>query len=311
MTGSIRQLFDAFITHLSAEKGYSQHTCRAYRRDLDEFANFLASTPAASSPADETRMDGRLLQHLDHITLRAYLARLHRKNCKATIARKLSALRSFFRFLLKNGYLDANPAAYVLTPKRGRCIPRYLSVDDMFHLLDTMPADNLLALRNRAMFETLYGSGIRVAELVGLNGGDVDTQNRTVRVLGKGARERVVPLGRKAAQAIEAYRQRLKLEGRLPGGPAEALFMNKYGGRLSARSVGRILNRLSRTAGLGQPVSPHALRHSFATHLLDAGADLRAVQELLGHRSLSTTQRYTHVSIRRLTEVYDKAHPRR
>lgn len=311
MTESMQQLCEAFATYLDVEKGYSRHTCRAYRRDLDEFAVFMAKDRAEALPDDETALTGDTLKHLDHMTLRAYLAWLHRKNCKATIARKLSALRSFFRFLVKNGYLDTNPAAYVLTPKRGRPIPHYLSVDDMFRLLDAMPADNLLALRNRAMFETLYGSGVRVAELVGLNGGDVDTQNRSMRVLGKGNRERVVPLGRKAAQAIDAYRHRLKCEGRMPSGPREALFVNRYGGRLSTRSVGRILKQLVQTTGLGQPVSPHALRHSFATHLLDAGADLRVVQELLGHQSLSTTQRYTHVSISRLTAVYDKAHPRR
>jgi integrase/recombinase XerC len=190
-------------------------------------------------------------------------------------------------------------------------MPSYLSVDDMFRLLDRAVGNTLLDLRNRAIFETLYGSGVRVSELTGLNVGDVDAANGCLRVLGKGGRERVVPAGDRALQRIQVYRDRLFEHTGIGMQADGALFLNKNRGRLSARSVGRILEALVRQCGLAAPVSPHGIRHSFATHMLDAGADLRTVQELLGHRSLSTTQKYTHVSVDRLMAAYDKAHPRR
>jgi integrase/recombinase XerC len=290
---------DRFIDAMAAEKGFSDHTLRAYRRDLAEFAAFAAGQ-GADAVAD-----------VDALIVRGYLGFLHRKNAKSTMARKLSALRSFFRHLVKRRELSENPTDGVLTPKQAGRVPAYLTVDDMFRLLDGIGGTGVLDLRNRAIFETLYSCGLRVSEIAGLDRRDVDEAEGLVRVMGKGKKERIVPIGQKALAAIAAYRRQLAVEGKGAGGSTEALFLNRNGGRLTPRSIARILDRLVAACALAVPVSPHALRHSFATHLLDAGADLRVVQELLGHKSLSTTQRYTHVSIDRLMEVYDKAHPRR
>lgn len=296
---TLARAIDQFIDAMAAEKGFSAHTLRAYRRDLAEFAAFAADQDAVT------------VAEVDALTVRGYLAFLHRKNAKTTMARKLSALRSFFRHLVKCGDLEESPAEGVLTPKQPKRVPAYLTVDDMFRLLDGIGGSSVLDLRNRAIFETLYSCGLRVSELAGLNLRDVDEAEGLVRVMGKGKKERIVPIGRKALGAIAAYRRQLAVEGKGAGASSEALFLNKNGGRLTPRSIARILDRLVAACALAVPVSPHALRHSFATHLLDAGADLRVVQELLGHKSLSTTQRYTHVSIDRLMETYDKAHPRR
>jgi len=300
-TDSLVGQMDAFMHHLATEKGYTANTIRAYFRDLSDFQEYLKRQ---SARGQEDRAEPEI-SDIDHLTLRGYLGWLFKKNARSTIARKLSALRSFFKFMLKHGVLEKNPAEFVLTPKLAKKIPSYLSVDDMFRLLDSMTGNSILELRNRAMFETMYSTGIRVAELAGMNIEDADLANNTIRVLGKGRRERIVPIGRKAAEAIANYRQQI---GEMS--PRGALFLNRFGDRLSTRSIARILNQLARKCGLSVPISPHGLRHSFATHLLDAGADLRAVQELLGHQNLSTTQRYTHVSIDQLMAVYDKAHPR-
>lgn len=301
---------ERFLQTLSAEKGYSVHTIRAYRHNLIEFARYAAGD---TGRADETasRQAALCVADIDNLTIRGYLGRLHRKNAKATIARKLSALRSFFRFLVNHRLADEDPTAATLTPKQSRPLPSYLTVDDMFRLLDQATDDTVLGRRNRALFETLYGSGIRVSELTGLNVFDVDAASGCLRVLGKGGRERIVPVGGKALDCIHHYRDRLYARtgiGMVSNGP---LFLNHRNGRLTSRSVGRILEGLIQRCSLAVPISPHGIRHSFATHLLDAGADLRTVQELLGHKSLSTTQRYTHVSIDRLMAAYDKAHPRR
>lgn len=290
---------DAFIESLGAEKGYAENTCRAYRTDLDEFATFVAEVEKSS-------IDG-----IDALTIRKYLGISHRKNKKSTTARKLSAIRSFFRYLVKHGVLEHNPTDSVLTPKQEHPIPTYLSVDDMFRLIDSIQTDTLLGLRNRAIFETLYSCGLRVSEVAGLNVTDIDVNTGMVKVLGKGARQRIVPVGQKALEAIRAYRRRLKKEKKVPGQNDGPLFLNRRLRRLTTRSIARILDRIVLECSLHMPISPHVLRHSFATHLLDGGADLRAVQELLGHKSLSTTQKYTHVSIDRLMETYDKAHPRK
>jgi integrase/recombinase XerC len=305
-----KPLIDSFLESLVTEKGYSDHTRRAYRKDLLDFFSFLAESRLAEK-ARQKSMPTVELKQIDRIALRGYLGFLHRKNKKTTIARKLSAIRSFFKFLVKRGIISENPAELVLTPKQDKTIPVYLSVDDMFRLLDSIQTDTLLGLRNRAIFETLYSSGIRVSELAGMNFSDVDFSATVVQVSGKGNRQRIVPVGQKALAAIKAYRTRLqKQTGRITinEGP---LFLNRFHKRLSPRSIARILKKLVGDVGLLTPVSPHALRHTFATHMLDAGADLRAVQELLGHKSLSTTQKYTHVSIDRLMETYDKAHPRK
>jgi integrase/recombinase XerC len=290
---------DAFIESLVVERGYSENTCRAYRADLAEFSSFVLQP--GNIPKEE----------IDSLTIRKYLGILHRKNKKSTTARKLSAIRSFFRYLVKHGVLEHNPTDSVLTPKQEHPIPAYLSVDDMFRLIDSIQIDSLLGLRNRAIFETLYSCGLRVSELAGLNVSDVDFKAGMVKVMGKGSRQRLVPVGEKALRAIDTYRLRLEKEKKLSVQKDGPLFLNRSLGRLTTRSIARILDRLVLECSMRVPISPHVLRHSFATHLLDGGADLRVVQELLGHKSLSTTQKYTHVSIDRLMATYDKAHPRK
>jgi integrase/recombinase XerC len=246
------------------------------------------------------------------LDIRGYLGVLYKKkNNKATVARKLSAVRSFFRHLVKRGILADNPADQILTPKQNQHIPVWLPVDDMFRLLSAMNDPSLLGLRNRAIFETIYSCGLRVSEAAGLNGEDIDMADRMVRVRGKGDKERLIPIGRISIESIHQYRKQLERDRSIREDQPGPLFLNKRGTRLSTRSMARILDKISKECGIPVPVSPHAFRHSFATHMLDAGADLKVVQELLGHKSLSTTQRYTHVSISRLMETYDKAHPRK
>lgn len=299
-----------FIQSLAAEKGYSSHTQRAYRRDLEDFTAYLAGDPDGERD-NRKRLAAVRVDQVDTIQIRGYLGYLHGRNGKTTIARKLASLRSFFRYLHKQQQIEENPAETIRTPKHGKPIPLCLSVDDMFRLLDNIPPQGVLGWRNRAMLETLYSGGVRVSELAGLNVDDVDTRRGLIRVLGKGNKERIVPLGQKALSAIAAYRAALADECGQTHPAGGALFLNKNHGRLTTRSIARVVEKFARACGIPVPISPHAMRHSFATHLLDAGADLRAVQELLGHSSLSTTQRYTHVSIDRLMAAYDKAHPRR
>lgn len=304
------KLIDLFVDALAAEKGYSPSTCRAYRHDIVEFFSILKENwspdgpPAASDvlPAPAT---------VTGLKIRYYLGILHKKNKKVTIARKLSAIRSFFKFLMKQGAVERNPTTAVTTPKQEKKIPTYLPVDDIFRLLDSIETKTLLKARNRAMFETLYSCGIRVSELANLDVEDIDRSSGIIRVLGKGNRERLVPIGRKALGAIADYRKRLQREQAETVTDSGPLFLNKNGKRLTTRSIARILEKIAMECGLAIPISPHGLRHTFATHMLDAGADLRAIQELLGHKSLATTQKYTHVSIDRLLETYDKAHPRK
>lgn len=310
---SIQNMIESFIETLASEKGYSDNTCRAYMNDLAEFASYARQGRLTDNEIDEEKeRDDNLfmVEDIDHLMIRGHLGFLHKRNKKKSIARKLSALRSFLRYLVRLGVITDNPADLILTPKQDKNIPAYLTVDEMFHLLDSIKLDSLAGFRNRAIFETMYSSGIRVSELAGLNIADVDFGGRVIRVLGKGGKERIVPVGDKAVRAVRAYMEKLRGEGVLLNetGP---LFLNKSKGRLTTRSIARILEKFVREFCISVPVSPHALRHSFATHMLDAGADLRVVQEILGHKSLSTTQRYTHVSIDRLMETYDKAHPRK
>jgi integrase/recombinase XerC len=305
-----KTLIDLFLESLVTEKGYSDHTCRAYRKDLQDFFSFAAE-PQTSGSIHQKRNRSPKLQQIDAVTLRSYLSFLHRRHEKTTIARKLSAVRSFFKFLVKKGVILENPAELILTPKQNKTIPVYLSVDEIFRLLDSIQTDTLSGLRNRAIFETLYSSGIRVAELAAMDIADVDFSAAVVRVLGKGHKQRIVPVGQKALAAITAYRKQLQMRAGAEIAQSGPLFLNRFQKRLTPRSIARILKALVAAIGLLTPVSPHALRHTFATHMLDAGADLRVVQELLGHKSLSTTQKYTHVSIDRLMETYDKAHPRK
>ena len=297
-----------FIHYLSLEKNASPHTCRCYRKDLEGFEDFLKSSGIYLSPTG-----GVEIEKVDRIAIRKYLSFLYRRNKKSSIARKISTLRSFFRYLIREQVISFNPAKSVSTPKVEKTLPTTLTVDEAFRLMESpksfpekpSAASKESRLRDRAILELLYSSGLRVSELVGLNFNQLDLDLGIVRVMGKGRKERIVPVGAKAIEASKAYlEERRVFKGENP------IFINSFGGRLTARSVGRLIKKYTRHSGIFRKVSPHSLRHTFATHLLDAGADIREIQEMLGHSSLSTTQRYTHVSMGKLMEVYDKAHPR-
>jgi len=303
--GELSKAVERFLTHLKSARGASAHTVRAYRADLAEFLAGLAEDNAGCLPE---------LGALDAPVIRAHMARLHGKNASSTVARKLSTLRSFFRYLLERGELERDPSAAIRSPRKAQDLPIVLGIDSIFALLDAPDPATAFGSRDRAILELLYGSGLRVSELTGLDVSALDTRQKLVRVLGKGSKERIVPFGGRACAALERW---LGLRGSLrkakhpvPSADQEALFLNRYGGRLSARSVARMLDKHIQAVAIQLAISPHALRHSFATHMMDAGADLRHIQELLGHVSLSTTQRYTHVSAERLIAVYDSAHPR-
>ena len=307
---SLTEHIHDFLDYLSAQKGYSGHTIRAYRVDLDYFMLFVQELFSSSR---ESSCENKNLSpaDIDVICIRGYLNRLHKEGLsRRSVARKLSSLRSLYKYLKKRGAVDASPLDTIRTPKQEKTLPSCLTVDDMFRLLDGMDDGTLLSRRNRAMFELLYSSGLRVSELAGLDCENLNKDLFTVRVFGKGSKERIVPVGERAVRAVTYYRETLFAEKKVAGDKG-ALFLNRDGGRLSTRSIARILDKTAKECGLSVPVSPHDLRHSFATHMLDAGADLRGVQEMLGHESLSTTQKYTHVSIDRLTRAYDKAHPRK
>jgi integrase/recombinase XerC len=297
-----------FIAYLRDQKGYSQHTIRNYRIDLTQFSEFLVSREALPD-AQEVDQD---MEAIDALVIREYLGSLFGRFARSTIARKLSAVRSFFLFLEKKGIVMTNPAGDIATPKLGKYIPVYLPVDDVFRLLERPDRKKPLGLRDLAILEVLYSCGIRVSELEALDISGVDFEERLVTVIGKGDRERIVPIGRIALQAVRNYLEATRNLRKGDGYDSQdgPLFINFRGGRLSGRSIARIIKRYAAESGLSPEISPHSMRHTFATHLLDGGADLRSVQELLGHASLSTTQRYTHVSLDRLMEVYDKAHPR-
>jgi len=289
-------LIERFSSYLSDERNLSPHTRAAYLRDLSEFSTFLEQY-GGSGPA--------ALGRIDHFLLRRYLAELHKRNQRTSIARKLSTLRTFFRYLVREGVLVSNPAETLATPKLSHYLPKTLSVDEAAALMERGYNQTLLDLRDRAIVELFYSSGLRVSELTGLNIASLAMREQLGRVLGKGNKERIVPFGRRAHEALLDY-----LDTRPTPAEDEPLFLNARGGRLTPRSVQRNLKTRLLKAGIIKDISPHALRHSFATHLLDGGADLRAIQELLGHASLSTTQKYTQVSVDQLMSVYDKAHPR-
>jgi integrase/recombinase XerC len=265
-------------------------------------------------------MEGRAVaaSQIDHHLIHAFLSTLHRGHKKSSIGRKLSSIKSFFRFLVREGVIERDPSLLIGSPKKDQPLPTHLTVDDMFRLLEAPPLDTPAGLRDRAILEVLYSSGLRVSELVELNWEAIDRNLEVVRVKGKGNKERIVPIGPKALEALERYRAQIptlvvpKRRSALSSAslPSAAIFLNARGERLTTRSVARIVSGYARACGIALKTSPHALRHTFATHLLDAGADLRAIQELLGHVSLSTTQRYTHVNLDHLMRVYDKAHPR-
>ena len=285
-----------FIRHLSLEKNASPHTVRAYADDLDQFlAHARAELKREIAPAD-----------VDHLLIRSFLARLHARGLKkASSARKLAGLRTFFRWLCREGILARNPARALLSPRTEKRIPTHLEESEVATLLD-LPGEGVVAVRGRALLELLYATGLRCAELVSLDLGEIDFEARMVRVVGKGRKERVVPFGGRARDAVEAW---LPFRKALSPG-SDALFLNQRGGRLTDRSVRTLISHRIRQVAITRKVSPHTLRHSFATHLLERGADLRTIQELLGHTSLSTTQRYTHVNARHILEIYRKSHPR-
>jgi integrase/recombinase XerC len=299
----MRPLADAYLQSLTHERRASEHTVRAYGRDLEEFLAFLAARLGrAASPAD-----------LDIPLVRAYLASLFGHNEASTIARKLSSLRSFGAYLVRRGVRADNPAELVAMPKRPKTLPRFLTAEDAGRLVEAPDPASPAGRRDRAILEVLYGSGLRVSELCGLDVGDLELGEGTLRVRqGKGGKDRVVPVGGLATAALHEYLEARPMLRHPRSGAQhpQALFLSQRGARLTARSVARLVDRGCLQAGTAARVSPHALRHSCATHMLDEGADLRTIQEILGHASLQTTQRYTHVSIGHLMQVYDQAHPK-
>lgn len=291
---------DKFINYLKIEKNASEHTIVNYSIDLRDFAAFAGG---AGSSHGETSVES-----VNYLFLRKYLARMKEKSySKRTVARKLAVLRSFFKFLYREGYIKTNPSSGIYTPKLDKKLPIFLDTNEVSRLIEAPDEKDLTGLRDRAVMETLYSTGMRVSELAHMSLNDVDFIGGVIKVFGKGKKERLAPIGDKALRSIRNY---LNKRGAAKLNDKKAVFLNKDGGRLTDRSVRRIIEKYIKRVSTREGVSPHTLRHSFATHLLDRGADLRSVQELLGHMNLSTTQIYTHVTTERLKEVYDKAHPR-
>ncbi len=323
-------IIQEFLNYLNLEKRFSEHTAKCYGADLIQFSEFLlgrydsseATSPVpikseeggtATAVATQPKVDiDQALISADVNTFRSYLAFLNEKQyCKATMARKLATLRSFYKFLVKRNRVNSNPVMVIRTPKQEKKLPRFLEYEDIKKLLETPPTNNWLGARDKAIMETLYSTGMRVSELVALNMDDIDFLGEVVHIRGKGKKERITPIGSSALQVIQHYMEfRNKRAQSNSNFDLKVLFVNKHGRRLSTRSVRRKMDKYLKMAGLDPAISPHTLRHSFATHMLNNGADLRSVQELLGHQSLSTTQIYTHLTTRKLKEVYENAHPR-
>jgi len=295
-------ILDSFLIYLQSEKNLAEKTVLAYNSDWQDFYNFLETEAGQELASFE-------VEKIDHRLIRKYLAYLNNKGLsKTTAARRLAALKSFFRYLIKKDLIESNPLAQVATPKIPKKLPRHLEQDDMTRVLEQPEEYSDTGLRDRALLELLYGAGIRVSELVQLDLGSIDLSYGYVRVFGKGARERIVPIGKLAITTVKKYIQVARPKWDLEH--SSALFLNQKGGRLSDRTVRTLVNKYCRQANTRETVSPHGFRHSFASHLLDNGADLRAVQELLGHKKISSTQIYTHVSRNKLRKVYQLAHPR-
>jgi integrase/recombinase XerC len=301
----MENLIADFQIYLKVQRNVSEHTLKAYIADVEEFNSFLRK--------NDIKKKSDAIINVEPETIRTYLSHLYREKVKkVTVNRKISSLRSFYKYLLRAGKIKNNPAEMVQTPKIEKYMPTFLSVDETFQLLADQGDNTVPGLRDHAMLELFYSSGLRLSELAGLNVTDLDFRQALVKLRGKGKKERIVPVGQKALQAIDEYIKktadvRKKYDDNLFKNP---LFLNARGKRITARSIARIVDAIAVKSGIGRKISPHALRHSFATHLLNAGADLRSIQELLGHESLSTTQKYTAVNINRMMEVYDKAHPR-
>ncbi|HSE32293.1 MAG TPA: tyrosine recombinase XerC [Pyrinomonadaceae bacterium] len=305
----MEQLVNQFLEHLRFERNVSPHTLRNYRIDLEQFVEHLAGS--ASSDKKRTTPS---IEQIDHLTIREWLASLHSaQKQKSSIARKLAALRTFFQFLVREGLLELNPAKLVSTPRQEKKLPNHLSVEEAVRFIESPDPETELGKRDRAMLELMYATGVRVAELTTMNLGDIDFRSQLIRVTGKRRKQRIVPFGDPAGEALGNYlkvREKFLFNAPVSKRDEEALFLNYQGTRITTRSVGRMVDKYIRHCAGMHNISPHALRHSFATHLLDSGADLRDIQELLGHARLSTTQVYTHVSMEKLIEVYDKAHPK-
>ena len=303
----MKKLVQEFEKYLVGEKNAAKNTVSAYLNDLTQFEVFLRETGHACHNS-EIRVD-----LIDRLAIRSFMSQLYGKSDSgASMGRKLSTLSSFFKFLCRESYIKANIVKTIPIPKKTNKLPSYLSIDEVFRLLDLPESDSFSGARDRAILEFFYGTGIRISELVGLSPNDLELEQRNVKVLGKGKKERILPIGKKTIEVIKSYLgfrtehlKNKKLATHLPG-----LFLNQRGQTISVRGVRKIINQYIRTNNFPKNISPHSLRHTFATHMLEAGADLRAIQEMLGHASLSTTQKYTHLTIDRLTETYDKAHPR-
>jgi len=293
----MKRELDEFLSHLRHERNVSPHTLSAYRSDLEQFAEFL-------------RERNRHVRDADNTLLRAYLVRLHeRRQKKSTVSRKLAAVRSFLQYAVKRRWRADNPARLLAGPKQDRPVPSFLSEPETAAFMDLPRGDDFLGLRDRAFLELLYATGMRVGELTALNLEDIGFSERLVRVRGKGRKERLVPFGRKAEESLKVYLKARAEMGRVKIGE-KAVFLSRLGTRLTARSVERAVDKYLRRSAIRRKISPHSLRHSFASHLLGRGADLRVIQELLGHESLATTQKYTHLDLRQLLETYRKSHPR-
>jgi integrase/recombinase XerC len=304
-----------FLDYLKLEKHFSDYTVKSYGADLIQFAQFLGGEIGRSggerqAPATGDSTDDRHIK-CDPLTIRDFLNYLYGQNyTKSTTARKLATLRSFYKFLIRRGVVSVNPLSTIRTPKQEKRLPKCLDLEQVQKLLDAPGDADLLSARDKAMLEVLYSSGIRVSELVELEMADLDLQEGVLRVRGKGRKDRLTPIGSQAIKALQRYFELRAVDGRSQNSHVHRVFLNKHGDALSTRSVRRKLDKYLLSAGLDPGISPHTLRHSFATHLLNNGADLRSVQELLGHQSLSTTQIYTHLTTQRMKEVYDSAHPR-
>jgi integrase/recombinase XerC len=315
-TRKVSPLVQQFLDYLKHERHFSDYTIKSYGADLVQFGQFIEgiighpNAPAPPQPLTGEELDQRHLA-CEPLTVREFLAYLYGQNyTKSTTARKLATLRSFYKFLMRRGLISVNPLSTIRTPKQEKRLPRCLDLAQIQKLLDTPGDADLLSARDKAMLEVLYSSGIRVSELVELDMADLDLQEGILRVRGKGRKDRLTPIGSQAIKAIQRYLELRAAQNPAAGPPTGRLFLNKHNQPISTRSVRRKLDKYLVAAGLDPGISPHTLRHSFATHLLNNGADLRSVQELLGHQSISTTQVYTHLTSNRMKQVYDQAHPR-
>jgi integrase/recombinase XerC len=301
----VDDLLQQYADHLRTERNVSPHTLRNYLSDLAQFQNFLGERELCLDSKGDIDV-----RKIDIHVVRAFLASLTPDRKKSSIGRKLAALKGFFRYLMAQKQIEKDPLLLIHSPKQEKPLPTFLSVDDVFQLLGGIKINSDLDVRDRAVLEAFYSTGVRVSELVGLNWGDIDFQLGIIRVVGKGSKERIVPIGEIALAALGDYAREQRKKWNLPCKGETPVFLNNRGNRITTRSVARIVEKHLKQAGIQIQMGPHGLRHSFATHLLNSGADLRVIQELLGHASLSTTQRYTHLNLDQLTAVYDKAHPR-